>query len=202
MQMRNLTEVKRQARSIDQSPVNRACRWGLLTIASVVLSFVFTCATPFAALATFAALKFKPRDAWLAAGVAWLINQAIGYGCLNYPHTAESFIWGAGMGGAAYASLAAAMWFTKRTHAVNGLFQAFAALASAFASFKLLILMIGYGINGSIEFSWTNMEKMLVINIGTLVGLIAIHHLAARIAVIRSGFANRDAPAWREQAIG
>jgi hypothetical protein len=157
---------------------------------------------PFAALATFAALKLKQRDAWVTIGIAWLINQAIGYGCLNYPHTAESFIWSIVMGAAAYATLAVATWFAVRARPANGLLLASAALGFAFASFKILILMIGYGLNGTFEFSWTNVEKMLVINIGTLVGLITINHLALRLApIVRSRFANRYAQVWRERVI-
>jgi MFS family permease len=130
-----------------------------------------------------------------------LINQAIGYGCLNYPRTAESFIWGLGMGAASYATLAVAMWFAKRARAASGLLLASATLGFAFATFKALILIIGYGLNHTFEFSWTNVEKMLVINIATLVGLIAINHLALRIATARSRSANCYAHVWRERII-
>jgi hypothetical protein len=54
-----------------------------------------------AALAAFAALKLKSREAVLSIGGVWLINQLVGFGCSNYPRTPECVAWGIGMGLAA-----------------------------------------------------------------------------------------------------
>jgi hypothetical protein len=72
---------------------NRSARglWIALIVSSgVLLSPVFACATPFAALATVAALKLGRRDTVAVLGLVWLANQAIGYCYLGYPWTRDS----------------------------------------------------------------------------------------------------------------
>ena len=60
--------------------------WIVLIVTSgTCLSTFFACATPFAALATLAALKLGRRDAITVIGLVWLANQVIGYGFLGYP---------------------------------------------------------------------------------------------------------------------
>ena len=51
---------------------------------SIALSRAFACATPFAALATLAALTMGGRDAVLLVGFVWAANQAVGFGLLHY----------------------------------------------------------------------------------------------------------------------
>jgi hypothetical protein len=66
----------------------RRAGWGaLLAAATITASFVFACATPFAALAALAALHMGRRDAFLFTGIAWAANQAIDYGFLHYPRS-------------------------------------------------------------------------------------------------------------------
>jgi len=77
------------------SMLGRRAGWiTLLTIASVLFSFALTCATPFPALASLAALHMNRRDAFALIGVSWLANQIVGYGFLHYPQTWDSFAWG------------------------------------------------------------------------------------------------------------
>src|SRR4051812_29768671 len=79
----------------------------LLAGASVLTSFAFACATPFAALAALAALHLRRADAFGLVALAWLANQAIGYGFLHYPATWDSLAWGVMIGLATCTALAA-----------------------------------------------------------------------------------------------
>jgi len=91
----------------DRSEFFRRAGWvALLTLATILGSFVFACATPFAALAAIGALFLPRRDAFFLLGINWLANQAIGYCFLHYPQTWDSFAWGAAIGIAALAATA------------------------------------------------------------------------------------------------
>src|SRR3954462_4631533 len=76
----------------------------LVSGSSVLFSLALACATPFAALATVSGLALRRGPALALVGTAWLANQAVGYGLLNYPRTPDSFAWGAAIGIAALAA--------------------------------------------------------------------------------------------------
>jgi hypothetical protein len=65
------------------------------------LSTYFACVTPFAAFATFAALRSDRSTALLIVIAAWIGNQLIGYAFLGYPWTVISAAWGAAIGASA-----------------------------------------------------------------------------------------------------
>lgn len=79
-------------------------------VSSIGFRFVLACATPFAALATLAALKMSRRDLFTLVSAAWLANQFIGYGFLAYPETWDSFAWGGAIGIAAFLAACVALW--------------------------------------------------------------------------------------------
>ena len=81
---------------------------GLVCVASIALSRAFACATPFAALATVAAFTLRGRDAIALVLSVWLVNQLVGFGLMHYPLLPSTFAWGAAIGVAALAALAAA----------------------------------------------------------------------------------------------
>lgn len=73
----------------------RSYAWiAILACVTVALSLALACAVPFAALAAVAALTLTRRDALLLVGLAWLANQAVGFGLLHYPWTADTLAWG------------------------------------------------------------------------------------------------------------
>jgi hypothetical protein len=73
--------------------------WIALIVASgICLSTIFACVTPFAALATLAALKLARRDSITVVGAVWLANQAAGYGFLGYQWNWDSAAWGIAIG--------------------------------------------------------------------------------------------------------
>lgn len=177
------------------------CRVGLPIVASVLFSFALACATPFAALAAFAAFKFRPREALLSIGAVWLINQAVGYGCLNYPRTPESFTWGIALGVASYAALMVAMRIAGRLQNTAGLLKTVLTFAVAFATFKAFLFGISFAIpGGSLAFSWPVFKKIVVINVVTLLALLVFNYLLNWLTQPTSHWATDErSRAWYEQ---
>jgi hypothetical protein len=110
----------------------------------VVMSFVLTCITPFPAIAAFAARTVSLRAALVAVFGALIGNQIVGYACLGYPHTPATYAWGAFMGIASVAALAAAwpvrnvaLAFGAAFVAYEGVILAFSALTHTLGDFAL-----------------------------------------------------------------
>ncbi len=79
----------------------RSAAWITVLVGATTLSsFVFACATPFAALAALAAITMRRREAFALLLTAWAANQLIGYVFLHYPQTTGSFAWGLMIGAA------------------------------------------------------------------------------------------------------
>jgi hypothetical protein len=88
---------------------NQALLWtGILAAATVGGAPAAACVLPFAATAAVAAFTLDIRRAMAAIGLVWLLNQAIGYGLMEYPVTQYSIGWGAALLGASVAALVAA----------------------------------------------------------------------------------------------
>lgn len=118
---------------------------GLLAAAATVFSLAFACAAPFAALAALAARYQPPREALLSVGLAWIANQAIGYGLLGYPHDANSYGWGLAIGIAALAGGYAAVLVNARLQHWLALPAGFVA---AFAAYQAALWLGGQALNG------------------------------------------------------
>jgi hypothetical protein len=85
---------------------------------------LLSCATPLAGLAAAAALTLPRRVALVVICSAWLVNQLLGFGFRGYPHTVNTFAWGAVLGVAAIAAMNAAT-FVPRSIAFIASFAAF-----------------------------------------------------------------------------
>jgi hypothetical protein len=94
----------------DRNDLGKRIGWiALLTVATILGSFVFACATPFAALGAVAALNMRKRDAFALTGVNFAANQIVGFGFLHYPQTWDTYAWGAAIGIGAMVATAAAI---------------------------------------------------------------------------------------------
>ena len=114
--------------------------FALLTVASALASFVFACATPFAAFAVIAAAVLPLRGAMLVVFGTWLVNQTIGFGALHYPIDAKTIAWGCVIGAAALAGTAAASAVFRQLprHRVLGSFLL--AFGCAYAAYEITLL--------------------------------------------------------------
>ena len=157
----------------------------LLTAASVFVTLGMVCATPFAALATLAALHMSRRDGFRLIGAAWLADQAIGYGLLGYPRTGSSVAWGLVLGLAAVLALLAASALADRLRA-RGLFVAgAAAFAGAFVAYQgTLFAATAVLSSGAEAFSLPIAGWVLRVNLLSLAGLLILHRLAVWIGLV------------------
>lgn len=84
----------------------------LVGAATLLLSRTLACATPFAGLGALAAVTLGRRDGILLVSMAWVGNQAVGFGLLHYPLDAPTLAWGAAIGVASLAGWAGARAMT------------------------------------------------------------------------------------------
>ena len=127
----------------------RAWAWpGILTVATVIGSLVAACLMPFAALASIAAATLPLGRAMGAVLAAWAFNQAVGFGWLGFPHTAQAAAQGASL---AIASLTAVL--AARAAGVGGgsLARLGLGFAAGFAAYEA-VLFAGAHFTGGL---WT-----------------------------------------------
>ena len=122
----------------DRNDLGKRAGWiALLTVATFLGSFVFACATPFAALAALSALHMRKRDAFALTGVNFLANQIVGFGFLHYPHDSSTIAWGAAIGVSAFVATAAAIGAVSLFRALPWAIAAVATFAVAVVAYEL-----------------------------------------------------------------
>jgi hypothetical protein len=157
----------------------------LLTAASVFVTLGMACATPFAALATLAALHMSRRDGLALLGIAWLADQAVGYGLLGYPRTANSVAWGVILGVGAFVALLAAQALADRLRDHGAIATGAAAFAAAFVAYEaVLVAATAVLASGSEAFSLPIIGWVLRVNLLSLAGLLTLHRLAVWIGLV------------------
>jgi hypothetical protein len=154
----------------------------LMATASALASLVFTCATPFAGLAAFAAAALPLPSALVAVSGTWLLDQVIGYGLLAYPISADSVAWGAALGVASLAATAVAAWLLGLRSLRGSLLRYACGLAAAFGVYELCLVTSGV-LLGSLEaFTPPIVTRIAVLNIVAFMALALLWQLGTRLA--------------------
>ena len=167
-------------------------RLALLAAAAVLLSLGLACATPFPALAALCAQTLTRRAAALAVGLAFLANQAVGFGWLGYPRTAPTLAWGLAIGLAALAGLAAAQGIARARPraATTGAVAAsvgLAGLGAAFLAYEAVLALAALVLPGSAEaFAPAVLGRILLINVAAFAGLAALDAAARALTPPRA----------------
>jgi hypothetical protein len=157
----------------------------LLVVASTAFSFVFACATPFAAFATAAALTLSRRDAVRLTVAVWLANQVLGYAVLNYPWTANSFAWGAVLGAAAVLTTVAARGVALRLAGRSYGVLALATLLAAFMVYEGGLFAVAVALLGGTEsFTLLIVGRVFSVNVVAFIGLYALHRADVAVGLI------------------
>jgi hypothetical protein len=157
----------------------------LLTAASVFVTLGMACATPFAALATLAALHMSRRDGVALVAIAWLADQAVGYGLLGYPRTGSSLAWGVVLGAAALLALGAARALVARARGRGPATAGAVAFAGAFVTYQAVLLAATAALpSGAEAFSLPIVGWVLRVNVLSLAGLLILHRLAEWIGLV------------------
>ena len=157
----------------------------LLTAASVFVTLGMACATPFAALATLAALHMSRRDGLALIGIAWLADQTVGYGLLGYPRTANSLAWGVILGVGAVVALLAARALADRFRGRGGVLAGGLAFAGAFVAHQAVLFAATAALaSGAEAFSLPIVGWVLRVNLLSLAGLLILSRLAVWIGLV------------------
>ena len=147
--------------------------FALSTAASALASFVFACATPFAAFAVIAAAVLPLRGAMLVVFGTWLVNQTIGFGVLHYPVDAKTIAWGFVIGAAALAGTAAAsaVFHQLPRNRVVGTFLL--AFVGAYAGYEITLLAATPVLGGAGAFTPAIVARIGLRSALWLAGLVA-----------------------------
>jgi len=159
---------------------------GLLTAASVVLSGVYACATPFAALGAVAALDGNRREGLLLMTIVWLANQIVGFGFLGYPQELQAYGWGLAIFAAAIVGFLTARRFVAVLAPVSVLVAIGGAFLIAFVGYQLgLYAATAVLPNSSGAFSYAVVGYVVTVNAVAFVALLALHWLAFTVGLVR-----------------
>jgi hypothetical protein len=157
----------------------------LLTAASVVMSGVYACATPFAALGAIAALDSNRRDGLILIGIIWLANQIVGFGFLGYPHEAQAYGWGLAILAAAVVGFLAARVLVTAIAPVNVLATIGGAFLVAFVGYQLGLFAATTVLPSSPgAFSYAVVSYVATVNGIAFVALLALHWLASMVGLV------------------
>lgn len=158
-----------------------------LVAASILFSLGFACAVPFAAFAAVAALTMTRRDALLLVGLVWFANQAVGFGVLHYPWTAETLAWGAGLLAVALLATLAAEIGVTRLGRLPRLGLAPIAFLSAFATYEGLLFLASVAVQGGDEaYDLSIVARIFAINAVAFGGLVLASKLGETAGLVSS----------------
>lgn len=170
----------------------------LLVAASVVFSLGLACAVPLAAFGAAAALTLSRRDALGLVLAVWLANEIVGYAVLGYPWTANSFAWGAVLGGVAVLTTEVARGVALRAAPLGPAAAASVAFLAAFAVYEGALFAVSVaGLGGTDAYAPAIVGWVLALNAVAMAGLMLLQRLgtlAGRVAApARLAAVQRDA---------
>jgi hypothetical protein len=157
-----------------------AALWiALVTIGSVLGSLTFACAAPLAAMGAIAGLKMRYGEGLALVVASWLANQLVGFLVLGYPHTAETFGWGAAMGIAAVIGFAAAAMVARVR--VPALIAVVGGFAAAFLAYQVALYAATAVLPAGGGFSWEAILIVLRVNVVAFIALLVAYRAAVAL---------------------
>ena len=158
---------------------------GMLTVITVASTLAVACGTPFAALATLAALFLPRRDAFVLIAVNWLANQAIGFGLLHYPLNWDCYRGGINIGIAALVATTAALLAQGALRNVAATPRAIGSFAAAFITYEGILFLTSPAGSGA-DFAAPVVLYILYVNAAAFVALLLLQTAAAAMGLISS----------------
>ena len=113
----------------------------LLTVAGLLTTLIFACATPFPSLAALAAVHMKRRDGAALMIATWVVSQTVGFCFMGYPWDGSTAVSGVAIGTGAIAAVLSASIADARVPAANPLGRLVIAYLVAFVVFKAAIAL-------------------------------------------------------------
>ncbi|KAB2942614.1 MAG: hypothetical protein K8F92_02945 [Hyphomicrobium sp.] len=158
---------------------------GLLTVATLLMTGVFACAVPFAALAALAAFDTDRRDGLLLIGAVWLANQVYGFAVLGYPMEAQAYYWGLAMGLGAVAAYYAARAAVTYLAPMGALIAIIVSLPVAFLAYEAVIYAASLVLtNGEGAFNTDVVAYVSLVEVVAFLGLLITHRLAVAVGLV------------------
>src|SRR5258708_18514374 len=174
---RNRTMTLQQS---DPQLAKRFAWGGILTVLTVTSTVAVACGTPFAALATLAALFLPRRDAFALIAVTCLANQAIGFGLLTYPLNWDCYRGGINLAIAALLSTMAAMLAQGALRNVAATVRAIGSFAVAFLAYEGTLFAISPSGSGA-DFAAPVVLYIFYVNAVAFVAMLLLHIAAAAL---------------------
>jgi hypothetical protein len=173
--------------TLEQSDAQAATRfaWGaILTVLTVASTLAVACGTPFAALATLAALYLPRRDAFVLIGVNWLANQAIGFGFLHYPLNWDCYRGGINLAIAALLSTMAAM-YAQRVFRGGTAVRTVGSFGLAFIVYEAALFLLSPA-GSAADFAAPIVLYIFYVNAAAVVALLLLQAAAAALGLMTS----------------
>ena len=156
----------------------------LIAALTVVGSYALACVAPLAAVAALAALTLRRTEGLILVVTAWIFNQIVGFLLLSYPHTPDTYAWGAAIGVASVLGYFAATAVVARTG--SSLLAAVVTFAVAFAGYQLGLYAFGIATSyAGDSFSLAIVGEVLAINAVAFAGFLALHRAAVALSLVK-----------------
>lgn len=174
----------------NSTPAKSANLWlwvGLVAIASVALSLRLQCVLPFAALAAIGVLQMNRSQSLALVGLAWAINQGLGYTVLGYPHEAQGYAWGATIGLGSVAAVFAGETVRDALARQSLVVKSAAVLVAAYAVYEAVMFAAAVVLPASdVAFSATVVVQYALVNVVAFVTLVGVHYGLTLLGVFGS----------------
>lgn len=158
---------------------------GLVTVASVLLTGVYACALPLAALAAYAALDVRRRNGLLLIGSVWLANQLIGFLFLGYPHEPQAYAWGVGLLAATIVAFLAARQVLAVFAGTSKALAVGLALVMAFATYEILLYSATVIVGGATDaYAMAIVQELAIVNAISFAVLLVAHRILVALGAM------------------
>lgn len=153
----------------------------ILTLAVIGATFALSCVTPFAALAVALAGTVGLGASLRVVIAVWFANQIIGFGFFHFPHTANTFLTGIAIGGAAVVATIVASVVLKYMSSWPASPRLGLALLLSFGIYELTLLAAVVFLGDLGTFRPAIIAELGVINAISLVGMVALNEILAAL---------------------
>jgi hypothetical protein len=149
----------------------------ILTLAVIGATLTLSCVTPFAALAVALGGTVGVRASLRIVMVVWLANQIVGFVFFHFPHTANTFLWGIAIGGAALLTAIFASVVTKYGSNWATPLRLGIALVVAFGVYEMALLTAAVLLGGLESFRPAIVAQLAFINVLSLAGMVVLNEI-------------------------
>ena len=125
--------------------------------------------------------SLRRRDTALSAALAvvvaaWIINQAIGFGVLDYPVELNTFLWGFAIGAAALIATVVST-LVRRLPSIGHLIELAIALLAAYVAYEVVLFAFTPVLGGAGAFTVAIIVRIGLLNVLWMIGLVAVYEL-------------------------